>query len=253
MGGFVLRKLKENSARPESLGSRARTEVKRAIMSGRFRPGEKITVRALAAALNISITPAREALANLIAEGVLDMSKTGTVSVPSLTKERVRELTKLRECIEGLAAREACKNLTEKDIQHLSRLHEKLVEADSARDYSAVIRLNWEFHFSLYRRANMPFVLKMIEGCWLQAGSYLNSIYPVYGEISVGINNHQTILDAATKRKPTELAAAVARDIAHAAESLLTQIESSSERRFELVDLKSAISSHRESASPRGR
>ena len=68
-----MRKLKGDSARPDTLGSRARDEVKRAIMSGRFRPGEKITIRALAAALNISITPAREALAILAAEGVLDI------------------------------------------------------------------------------------------------------------------------------------------------------------------------------------
>ncbi len=248
-----MRKLKDTSARPASLGARARTEVKRAIMSGRFRPGEKITVRALAAALNISITPAREALANLIAEGVLDMSETGAVSVPSLTKERVQELTKLRECIEGLAAHEACKNLTEKDIQHLSLLHERLVEANAERDYSAVIRVNWEFHFSLYRRANMPFVLKMIESCWLQAGSYLNSIYPVYGEISDGIHNHQAILDAATKRKPRELAAAVIRDIALAAQSLLVQIERTSEQRFDSLDLRSTKPLHRESAGSRSR
>src|SRR5579862_5716035 len=198
--GFRVRKLKDNTARPESLGSRARTEVKRAIMSGRFRPGEKITIRALAAALNISITPAREALANLVAEGVLDVSESGTISIPSLNKDRVLELTRLRECLEGLAAREACKNLTEKDIEQLERLHKKLVDAHEERDYSAVIRVNWEFHFALYRHANMPLLLKMIEGCWLQAGSYLNSIYPAYGEINDGLQNHEAILDAARRR-----------------------------------------------------
>jgi DNA-binding GntR family transcriptional regulator len=171
-------------------------------MSGRFRPGEKITIRALAAALNISITPAREALANLVAEGVLDVSDSGTISIPSLNKERVLELASLRECLEALAAREACKNLSDKDVEHLERLHAKLVKAHSERDYPAVISVNWEFHFALYRRAKMPLLLKMIEGCWLQAGSYLNIIYPAYGQISDGIRNHQAILDAAVRRKP---------------------------------------------------
>jgi DNA-binding GntR family transcriptional regulator len=236
--GFGVRKLKDNSSRPESLGSRARKEVKRAIMSGRFRPGEKITIRALATALNISITPAREALANLVAEGVLDVTEAGTISIPSLTKERVVELASLRECLEALAAREACKHLSDKDIEHLERLHAKLVKAHSERDFATVIGINWEFHFALYRRAKMPLLLKMIEGCWLQAGSYLNIVYPAYGQISDGIRNHQAILDAAVRRKPGELAAAIARDIELAAQSLLAQLAHTSERRFEGISLR---------------
>lgn len=246
-----MRKLKDNSARPESLGSRARGELKRAIMSGRFRPGEKITIRALAAALNISITPAREALANLVAEGVLDVAESGTISIPSLDKERVVELTRVRECLEGLAAREACKNLTEKDIEHLQRLHEKLVAANAERDFSLVIRLNWEFHFTLYRRAQMPLLLKMIEGCWLQAGSYLNSIYPAYGEMNDGIQNHQAILDAAVERKPARLAAAVVCDIDLAAQSLLSRLANTPERRFEGLSLRSDKRADREAARAR--
>ena len=104
-------------------------------MSGRFRPGEKITIRALAAALNISITPAREALANLAAEGVLDISESGTISIPSLDERRVRELANLRERLEGLAAREACKNLSDRDVEKLKSLHAKLVSANLERGF----------------------------------------------------------------------------------------------------------------------
>jgi DNA-binding GntR family transcriptional regulator len=232
-----MRKLRDNSSRPETLGTRARDEVKRAIMSGRFRPGEKITIRALATALNVSITPAREALANLVAEGVLDISDFGTISIPSLDKRRVRELVNVRECLEGLAAREACKHLTEEDLQKLESLHKRLEKANTVQDYAAVIRLNWEFHFALYRRAEMPLLLKMIEACWLQAGSYLNVIYPDYGEISVGIRNHRAILDAAIRRKPGELASAVVRDIELAAQSLLAHIDDAPEPPFSGVAL----------------
>jgi DNA-binding GntR family transcriptional regulator len=248
-----VRKLKDNSARPESLGSRARSEVKRAIMTGRFRPGEKITIRALAAALNISITPARDALANLVAEGVLDVSDSGTISIPSLNKERVLELAKLRECLEALAAREACKNLIDRDVEHLERLHTKLVNANSERDYAAVIRLNWEFHFALYRRAKMPVLLKMIEGCWLQAGSYLNIIYPAYGQISDGIRNHQAIVDAAVRRKPGELAAAVVRDIEFAAQALLARLAHAPEHQFDGLSLRPDKHVGREEPAPRNR
>jgi len=233
-----VRKLKDSSTRPESLGLQARNEVKRAIMSGRFRPGEKITIRALAAALNISITPAREALANLVAEGVLDVSGSGTISIPSLNEARVQELAKLRESLEALAAREACRNLSDRDLEHLERLHGRLVKAHADRNYSEVIGVNWEFHFALYRRAKMPLLLKMIEACWLQAGSYLNIIYPAYGQISDGIQNHRAILDAAERRKPNEIAAAVIRDIELAAQSLLAQLSHAGQHRFDGISLR---------------
>jgi DNA-binding GntR family transcriptional regulator len=206
-------------------------------MSGRFRPGEKITIRALATALNVSITPAREALANLVAEGVLDISESGTISIPSLDKKRVRELVNVRESLEGLAAREACKHLTNEDLEKLESMHEKLEKANADRDYAAVIRLNLEFHFALYRRAEMPLLQKMIEACWLQAGSYLNVIYPDYGEVSVGIRNHRAILDAAIRRKPGELALAVVRDIELAAQSLMAHIDDAPEPPFSGVAL----------------
>jgi DNA-binding GntR family transcriptional regulator len=118
-------------------------------------------------------------------------------------------------------------------MENLERLHKKLVNANSERDYTAVIRLNWEFHSALYRRAEMPLLLKMIEACWLQAGSYLNTIYPAYGEISVGIHNHEAILDAAIRRKPDELSAAVVLDIELAAQALLARLADVPERRFE--------------------
>jgi DNA-binding GntR family transcriptional regulator len=127
------------------------------------------------------------------------------------------------------------------------------VKANSERDYPAVISVNWEFHFALYRRAKMPLLLKMIEGCWLQAGSYLNLIYPAYGEISDGIRNHQAILDAAVRRKPGELAAAVVRDIELAAQSLLARLVHAPEHRFEGLNLRTDKHAPREGLGARNR
>ena len=95
-----MRKLKGNSA-PETLGGRARDELKKAIISGEFMPGETVTIRALASTLNISIMPAREALVNLAAEGVLDLKDNRSLSIPSLTPKWVREIERIRVCLAG--------------------------------------------------------------------------------------------------------------------------------------------------------
>jgi DNA-binding GntR family transcriptional regulator len=210
--------------RGETLGRRAREELRAAIMSGAFRPGEKITLRSVASALDISLTPAREALFNLVAEGALDMGENRSVYVPELDAARIEELTKMRVALETLAAREAVARLTSAEAEHIARLHEQLLAANTDKRFKAVIRLNWEFHFALYRAARMPMLLKLVEGCWLKSGSYLNVIYPAFGGTEAGIANHHAMMKAVTARDPEALGIALARDIDLAAATLLAAI-----------------------------
>lgn len=199
--------------RKETLGVLVREKLRSAIMAGRFQPGEKLTIRAVASALDVSLTPAREALYNLVAEGVLDSGPNGTVFVPQLDEERIVELSKIRITLEGLAAREALPNLTEADIDAIEALHEALAEADHTKDFSALMQLNWQFHFGIYDAANMPNLKRIIESCWLKMGSYLNVIYPKYGEIGRGIELHRQVLLALRRRDAEALCAAIQSDI----------------------------------------
>ena len=207
-----------------SLGKQVRDELRTAIMAGRFRPGEKLTIRAVASALGVSLTPAREALYNLAAEGALELAANGSVYVPTLTAERVRELTKIRLALEGLAAREAAERIADRDIARAEKLNSALVAADDRKNYAQVIRLNWQFHFAIYGASAMPHLLRMIEGCWLMTGSYLNIIYPDFGRADDGVNNHREILEALKARDPDRLAGAVCRDIEFAASALMAMI-----------------------------
>lgn len=195
-------------------------------MAGQFRPGEKITIRSIASALNVSITPAREALFGLAADGGLELRADRSVYVPTLDKERIREITKIRLSLEALAAHETARRITPDELNALRHIHTQLVAANRRGDYKSVIRLNWEFHFTLYRAARMPMLLKMIESCWLMSGSYLNIIYPDFGEVDEGIHNHDAILDAATRHDSADLARALRRDIEFAANALVANISS---------------------------
>jgi DNA-binding GntR family transcriptional regulator len=219
-----MKKLKHDG-RVETLGVRAREELRAAIMSGQFRPGEKITLRSVAAALNISLTPAREALFNLAAEGALEFRENRSVYIPKLDRDRIEEITKTRVALETLAAREAITKLEPREIAALSQIHERLIAADGQKRFKAVIRLNWEFHFGLYRGARMPMLLKMIEGCWLKSGSYLNVIYPAFGEVEAGIANHRLMMDAVARGDGEALAASLRRDIEFAAQALIAAVE----------------------------
>lgn len=200
-------------ARKETLGVIVREKLRAALMAGRFQPGEKLTIRAVAGALDVSLTPAREALYNLLAEGVLESGPNGTIYVPELDEAKITELRKIRSDLEGRAAREALHNLSDKEIRQIVKINRAIEEADHTKEFNQLMDLNWQFHFGIYEAAQMPMLLRFIESCWLKMGSYLNVIYPDYGEVSMGIDRHTEICEALIRRDPDALSAAIIADI----------------------------------------
>ena len=76
------------------------------IMLGELPPGKVLTLRGIARDHNLSMTPAREAVRRLVAEGALTLSGSGRVATPALSDDRIEELAALRALIEPeLAAR----------------------------------------------------------------------------------------------------------------------------------------------------
>jgi len=206
--------------RTETLGVRVREQLRHAIMAGLFKPGEKLTLRAVAASLGVSLTPAREALFNLAAEGILELGSNGSIYIPRLDEDGIRELIKVRVSLEGLAAREAMPNLTQENTIEISGLNDQLIEANQNKDYKRLIDLNWMFHFSIYEAAGMPFLVRMIESCWLRTGSYLNLIYPDFAKTDTGILNHIAIIRAIRERDADALANAIIHDIEFSSQAL---------------------------------
>ncbi len=211
-------------SRKETLATLVQNQLRSAIMAGRFAPGEKLTIRAVASALDVSLTPAREALYNLVSEGALEAAANGTVSIPQMDEARIREITKIRLSLEGLAAREAATKLDAAAIDEICGINDRLAAAHHARDYDTLRLLNWQFNFRLYEAADMPQLARMIENCWLMIGSYLNVIYPRFGEGDAGVRNHDDIIAAIRSRDADRLSAAVCHDIEYSSRCLLDMI-----------------------------
>lgn len=208
-------------ARPDNLTQRVVDELRRALMSGTFAPGERMTIRAVADALGVSLTPAREALTALLAEGVLELGPGRTVHVPRLSARRLEELRVIRVALEGAAAEAAGSRFDEAQAARVQAVHEDIVELTRRGRYKAVMQRNREFHFAIYDAAGMPALVKLIEGCWLQTGAYINVLYPEFGDAGEGIANHAAAVRAVAARDGAALRAAIETDIRYAIDRLL--------------------------------
>lgn len=147
------------------------------IMHGDIEPGQGLTLRGIGKTYEVSMTPAREAVRRLVAEGALLMSSSGRVSTPELTNERIEELAALRALLEVELASRALPRAHIALIDRLQSINGTISDVIAQRDSVGYIRSNLEFHRTLYLRAQAPAMLAMAETVWLQMGPTMRALY----------------------------------------------------------------------------
>jgi DNA-binding GntR family transcriptional regulator len=151
--------------------------LRQQVMHGELPPGHAITLRGLATQHNVSMTPAREAVRRLAAEGALTISSSGRVSTPELSPERIEELAVLRALIEPEMASRALPRAHFALIDRLAAINALNQDAAMTHNAVAYIRTNLEFHRTLYLRAQTPAMLAICETVWLQLGPTMRALY----------------------------------------------------------------------------
>ena len=162
---------------PAALHDRVFRTLRTQIMHGALVPGEALTLRGLAAEYGVSMTPAREAVRRLVAEGALSLSASGRVSTPELSNERIEELAAIRALLEPEMSSRAMPRAHFALIERLETINEGVARSIAAGSAQGYIRANLEFHRTLYLRAQAPAMLAMVETVWLQLGPTMAKLY----------------------------------------------------------------------------
>ncbi|WP_127903054.1 GntR family transcriptional regulator [Solirhodobacter olei] len=147
------------------------------VMHGEMTPGQPLTLRGIAKTFDVSMTPAREAVQRLVAEGALTMSSSGRVTAPELSNERIEEMAAIRALLEPELASRALPRAHFALIERLQAINAANAEAVAKQDAVGYIRTNLEFHRTLYLRAQAPAMLAIAETVWLQLGPTMRALY----------------------------------------------------------------------------
>lgn len=199
-----------------SLRGRVYDALREGLTAGRFLPGQKLTFRAIAAELGVSLTPVREALRRLVAEGGFEMQPNRSVRVPLMTRAKILELRDIRIAVESLAAAKAAERATPRQVAELRRIARELSAARARGDTVTDRQKIRAFHFTLYGIAEQPALLRVIEGLWLQTGPYMNLMYPDYIGRARGPAARRRILTALTAHDSAAARREIAGDLRHA-------------------------------------
>lgn len=147
------------------------------VMHGELAPGQALTLRGIGREFGVSMTPAREAVQRLVAEGALTMSGSGRVSTPELSTERIEELATIRALLEPELGSRALPRAHAALIDRMEAINAGITDAVMRQDAVAYVRGNLEFHRTLYLRAQSPAMLAMVETLWLQLGPTMRALY----------------------------------------------------------------------------
>ncbi len=191
-----------------------------ALMAGRFDPGQTLTIAALADQFGTSHMPVREALRRLAAENALEVSTSGTVVVPSVSRARLDDLCDARLVVEGAAAERAAPAMTAPVLRRLDHLAREHAEAGREKDAAAMLARNQEFHFGIYAASGSPVLMQLAGSLWLRFGPYLRMLTkqmePLLGagDIETYTRHHRDILEALGRGDAAEAGRHMRADIA---------------------------------------
>ncbi len=213
-----------NKIEHQPLSDRAYQEIRKGLASGLFAPTQPLVIRTLAQNYGISATPIREALQRLVAERLLEVLPNRSIVVPAMTRDRFGELFPIRGALEGLATELATPNLDKTDKARLARLLERITETTKSYDSRTYMKLNREFHFSIYGKAGNPELLRLIQDLWLKVGPVFNGLFDDDHYRTHANDEHLDIYEAIIADDAASARQAMERDLLLAAESLLPHL-----------------------------
>lgn len=203
-------KLKQLSRNP--LHEQTYTELRKAIMSAKFSPGEKLTVRGVAAMLGISSMPVRAAFTRLVAEKAVVQDPNGSIYIPQMTRQHYKELIELRALLEGRAAEIAASLITPKEISALNKVANDLTRSSMENDAERYIELNQKFKFGVVAAAKSEALADLVERLWLQVGPFMRYYASEVSKQHV-LDRHDEAVEALRKRDGPAARKAIEQDI----------------------------------------
>lgn len=193
-----------------------------ALISGKFKPGDRIKIRDLAERLGTSVTPVRDAIIRLSHDHAVTFQTARNIQIPLLTEAAYLEIRSIRVRLEALAAETAAAIAGKQDIARLEGLLAENEEAISRGDGARGAELNQMFHFQLAKIANLPTLNGILRGLWLQTGPAIAEIYMQGGREMV--SHHYEVVEALKRGDGASAARAIAEDIIEGGRPILDRL-----------------------------
>ncbi len=168
-------------------------KLREMILYGELAPGQAVTIYGLVDELDVGMTPVREAIRRLTAEGALVFQGNRRVCLPDLGRQEFDDVVFVRRSIEPKLAMQAAKNITPETIDIMEAIDMKLNDAIAKGNALDYMRYNHQFHFTLYAEAHSELLHSMVSTLWLRYGPLYRVISGRWGTQQLADRHDETI------------------------------------------------------------
>ena len=201
--------------------------IRDSIVSGSLKAGSRVSEPELAERYGISRTPVREAFRQLEPEGYLTVIPRRGAVVSQFTPKDVEEFYAIKSIMEGYAAHRACENFTEKDLDRLQGINDKLAELARAGDIKNFFKVHNSFHELFIKAADNEKLRELIGGLVTKFQRLRFTSLSLPGRMEVSVQEHEKIIDAFRKKDANLAETLVRKNAEYGGQVLMTGTASS--------------------------
>jgi DNA-binding GntR family transcriptional regulator len=192
---------------PSTTPQHALDGLRRLIVNGTLRPGQRVPQEDLASRLGVSIAPVREALRTLEQEGQVTYFPRRGYFVTALEIADLEEIYELRSILEARQARRALLTLDEAAVEQIVLAARDCASSVEHGDVAAELQANRRFHFEILAAPDRPQTMRVIRQLWDSTEAYRALYYNLPAERQASIEAHERILAAIRERNADRLIA----------------------------------------------
>jgi DNA-binding GntR family transcriptional regulator len=211
-------------ARRKSLREEVYDSLKKSILHGKLKGGQRLIEEQLAHQIGISRTPVREAFHKLERDELVSRLPKGGFAVREFTKEDVEEIFGIRSALESYAAYLATLHISSEKISDLENKIEETEKALKSGEDDKVIQLYTEFHDLLYKSCKSKKLIEMINNFRDYFYRYRSPLLHAEKGFLDSIEGHRGMLEAMKKKNPRLVERLVRKHLERGKEIIIKEI-----------------------------
>ncbi|MCJ7704995.1 MAG: GntR family transcriptional regulator [Desulfobacterales bacterium] len=201
-------------------------EIEGDILSGRFKPRERLVEMDLISRFGVSRTVIREALKSLEARGLVRATPYRGVVVADLTTEEIEEIYFVRTELEKIAAKLVIEHITSKEIQELKRLSREVARHLREKTHQ-MIEKDSEFHRMIFKACHNSYLYEVIDYLRTKAHIVRFNAWSLPRRIEQSIDEHREMIQAIEDKNLSQLEKLIVKHLTISKNSYLTQLKGS--------------------------
>lgn len=201
-------------------------QLRSLIVTGQYPPRYRLITGNIAEQMGVSLTPVREALHRLEAEGLVSINLYHGSEVAELSVDEIIEIYQIRAGLEAMVTRLAAPNMTQEDLAQMGSLVQEMDQAAQEKKLGRVIEINREFHSIIWKASKSRRLRDLLENYYDASQRFRYASVSVPENLELMCMEHKQIYQSLLERNIEQAARYAGDHLERTASYLLASLKS---------------------------